>query len=242
MAIVIGGMLPIVVGALLVPVRGHVLDTNVALVLMTTVVIAASLGDRRAGVVAATTAAMSFNFLFTQPYLSLEIDSADDVETFLVLLVAGLVVGSVAGRRRTLRAKAAASRHEITRLHHIADLIAHDAQPAEIMFACERELIDLLALAACTFEAGPETPALPRLERTGTISGGSLRFRRGEFALPDEGVDLPVLHRGQRVGSFVLTPAPDGNASLEQRIVAVAIADQAGAALGPRRPQPEVPA
>jgi K+-sensing histidine kinase KdpD len=235
-AVALGGLLPIVVGALLVLVRPYVLNVNVALVLMATVVVAGSFGDRRAGVVAAGSAALSFNFFHTQPYLSLSIDSADDVETVLVLLACGLFVGTLAGRRRTLRAKAAASRQEISRLHRVADLIAHDAQPAEVMFLCERELAVLLTLVSCTFVAGPPRAVLPRLERNGTMKGGSLRFVHGAFALPHEGVDLPVLHRGQRVGSFLLTPTPDAGVSFEQRIVAVAIADQAGAVLGPLQP------
>jgi K+-sensing histidine kinase KdpD len=232
-AVVVGGTLPILVAGLLVPVRPHVLNANVALVLMATVVLAASFGDRRAGIVAGMTAALSFNFFHTEPYLSLSIDSADDVETFLVLLAAGLFVGTLAGRRRALRDRAAASRQEIARLHRIADLIAHGAEPAEVMFACERELVALLRLEACTFEAEADAPPRPTLERTGAISGGSLHYVRGGFALPIEGVVLPVLHRGQPVGSFVLRPAADTSASLEARIVAVALADQAGAVLGP---------
>ena len=52
-----------------------------------------------------------------------------------------------------------------------------------------------------------------------------------EFALPAEGVELLVLGRGRELGRFVLEPDPNEGASLEERIVAVALSDQLGAAL-----------
>ena len=51
------------------------------------------------------------------------------------------------------------------------------------------------------------------------------------FALPADGAELPVLGRGNVLGRFVLVPEPDTTVTLEQRVVAVAIADQVGAAL-----------
>ena len=52
---------------------------------------------------------------------------------------------------------------------------------------------------------------------------------RGGFELPAGGVELPVLARGQHIGRFVLVPTPGHSASLEERLVAVAIADQVAA-------------
>ena len=76
------------------------LNANVALVLVLVVVLAAVGGGRTAGAVAAVSAALSFNFFHTVPYLTLEIDSADDVETTLLLLAVGLAVGQLASYRR----------------------------------------------------------------------------------------------------------------------------------------------
>lgn len=232
LAVAAGGLLPIAVGATLVVVRAHVASANLALVLMATVVVV-SLGGRRAGVVAAITATLSYDFFLTRPYLSLTIDSADDVETAVVLLLTGLLVGGLAGRRWSAARDAATSRDEIRSLHRVADLVAHGAEPAEVLLACERELTALLGLHGCEFRAGTDHAVLPRLERNGTVAGGSRTFLRREFALPTPMVELPVLHRGLPVGSFLLTPAADVGVSLDQRVVAVAIADQAGAALTP---------
>jgi hypothetical protein len=45
------------------------------------------------------------------------------------------------------------------------------------------------------------------------------------------GVRLPVLGGGRQIGSLVLDPDPSIGVSLEERLVAVALADQLGAAL-----------
>jgi hypothetical protein len=58
-----------------------------------------------------------------------------------------------------------------------------------------------------------------------------MEFHDGGFALPPEGVELPVLGRGNVLGRFVLVPRPGTTVTLEQRIVAVSIADHVGAAL-----------
>ena len=76
------------------------------------------------------------------------------------------------------------------------------------------------------------------------MTGTTVRhFSRGELELPREGAELPVLARGQQIGRFVLEPRARAGVSLEARMVAVAIADQVGAALttpgvrGRMRPQ-----
>ena len=96
--------------------------------------------------------------------------------------------------------------------------------------AAQVELTELLRLRSCQFEAFPFTHPLPRLERSGVVSVMEYHGDRG-FALPADGAELPVLGRGNVLGRFVLIPRPDTTVTLEQRVVAVAIADQVGAAL-----------
>src|SRR6266545_3523131 len=74
--IALGGLAPIVVAAALVAVRDHVASVNVALVLGVIVVASGALGGRAAGMVSALTAAASFYFFHTRPYLSLLIHDA----------------------------------------------------------------------------------------------------------------------------------------------------------------------
>lgn len=229
--LVLGGLAPIATGAALVGVRGHIQNANVALILVVVVVTCAAIGGRLAGATAAVVSALAFTFFHTQPYLRLTIDSADDVETTLLLLAVGLLVGHITAGAMRARASAAESRLEIRRIHRIADQAARGQMAAEVLEAAQGELIELLKLRACRFEAQPFLSALPRLERGGQLDQRVWRYRDGGFELSPDGVELPVYGRGQQLGRFVLEPSAGVGVSLEQRVVAVAIADQVGAAL-----------
>ena len=231
---VIGGLGPIAVAALLVPLRDHVQTANLALIMVLVVVLAAAIGGRGAAALAAVVAAVSFDFFLTQPYLSLQIESADDLETMLILLVIGAAVGQIVVQARRNRLAAQRGAGEIAGLHRIAELAASGAPVDELVLALEGELTDLLGLDACRFEPVPATgaaPTLPRLERNGAVTGAHERhFAHGELSLPPE-LELPVLGRGREVGRFVLVARTGESASLETRTVAIALSDQLGAVL-----------
>ena len=223
-------------GAVLALARGVFRQTNAALVLMIVVVVVAAIGGRAAGMITALAAVLSFDFFHTRPYLSLTIDSRDDIETTILLLVAGIIVGTVAssGRPRA-RLQAADARTEIRRIHHVAEVAAGGADAATVIGTAQDELRALLSLRESRFEAMPFTHSVrrPELSRSGSIEPHQvMRFthtgHRTGFELPADGVDLPVLARGQKIGRFVLIPTPGVATTLEQRVAAVAIADQAG--------------
>jgi hypothetical protein len=228
---IIGGIGPIAVAAALVPLRTTIDNTNLALALVVVVVIAAVVGGRGAGALAAIIAAMSYDFFLTRPYLSLTIDSADDVETTVFLLVVGLLVGEIVVRFRRAQRHAARGASEIARLHRVAELAAGGSSVDELERAVADELVGLLDLRDCFFEPPPVGRPLPRLERNGAVTGVStLRFTGEEFTLPPE-LELPVLGRGRQLGRFVLVSDLTAGASLEERTVAVALSDQLGAVL-----------
>jgi hypothetical protein len=229
--VVFGALAPIGVAAALVGVRDHIQNANVALILVVIVVLAAAVGGRSGGVSAAIVSAVSFDFFHTRPYLRLTIDDADDIETTILLLVLGLLVGSIVARNWRAWASAEASSNEIMRLHRVAERAARGEEASEILLSAQSELTDLLHLRSCRFEAQPFLPGLPRLERSGYIDTRVRRLAERGFELPAEGVELPVYGRGQPLGRFVLEPTPGVGISLEQRVVAVALADQVGAVL-----------
>ena len=136
----LGGLAPIGAAMALVSLRNVMLNTNVALVLVTVVVVAASFGGRLAGAAAAVSAALSFDFFFTLPYLQLRIASADDVETTVLLLVVGLLVGTVGAKERRARSSADASRGEIRRIFRIAELAAHGDDASDVILVAQAEL------------------------------------------------------------------------------------------------------
>ena len=111
-------------------------------------------------------------------------------------------------------------------------MTARGEHAGDILEAAERELQDLLDLRQCRFEPAPSRREIPRIERTGAIHSRHHRFTlSGGLVLPAHGIGLPVWGRGIVQGQFVLVPSPDTGASVEQRLMAVAIADQVGAAL-----------
>jgi hypothetical protein len=238
LGLVFGGIAPILVAAAMVAIRDDIVATNAALVLVLIVVAASVIGGGWAGALAALTATLSFDYFLTQPYLSLTITSSDDAETTVLLLVIALAVGYLTARTKRSRAAERRGRDEIARIHRLAELVAHGRDSTAVLMAAQDELSSLLELKACRFETPPYVALLARLERNGTLSGplpGSKvahrRFARGGFELPEDGVELPVLTRGSQVGRFVLEPTSGIGTSLEQRVVAVALSDQVGAAL-----------
>ncbi|MGH9041880.1 MAG: DUF4118 domain-containing protein [Acidimicrobiia bacterium] len=234
--VALGALAPLVMGMALVGTRDWIDNANVALILTAVVVAAGAIGGRMAGAMAAVSAALAFDFFHTPPHLSLTIDSQDDIETTILLLIVGLTVGQLARRADTAKAQAAAGRSELGSIHRLAGLVARGAASAEVVEAAQTELTKLLRLRECRFEAAPFATLVeaPTLEREGMISGSRYRMTRSgelELELAADGLVLPVLARGQLVGRFLLDPTPGAGASLEERIVAVALADQVGASL-----------
>ena len=142
--------------AALVPLRDEIANANVALVLVVAVVAFASSGRRSAAALAAVAAAAGFNLFHTQPYLSLRISSRDDLETALLLLVVGLVVGEIALRGRRARALAVKERQDLQSLTGLGALVAEGEDPSYVLLATASELTHLLGLVDCRFEAAPD--------------------------------------------------------------------------------------
>ena len=234
--IALGTLAPIGAAATLVAVRDRVDNVNVALALTVVVVASGALGGRGAGMASALTAAVSFDFFHTRPYLSVLIHDADDVEMTILLLVLGLISGQLASRaRRTARLREG-ERNDFNRIRRLADQVAQGADAADVIAAARTELRSLFELVECQFEAAPFQHRLdiPRLERNGVVDHCRYRLqpnRELELELSSEELMLPVLARGQIVGRFLLDFGSDAGATLEQRVVAIALADQVGAAL-----------
>jgi K+-sensing histidine kinase KdpD len=233
----VGGLGPIAVAAALVPFRNDIEHTTCVLILVVVVVLAAMAGGRATGALGAIVAATSFDFFLTKPYLSLRIDSAADIETTVMLLVIGLLVGQMVVWAKRSRRAAQQAADEIARFRRVSEQAARGVSIDDLVHSVEAELIGLLHLETCHFERGAPTGTQPRLERTGTLTEHHRRFAGSEFALPREGVILPVVGNGKALGHLVMEPDPGVGVSLESRVVAVALADQLGAVLATRDDQ-----
>jgi K+-sensing histidine kinase KdpD len=225
---------PLLVAGLLIPFRSDLTSANVVLVFVLVVVLGAAIGTRWSGALTAVVAAMSYDFFFTKPYQSLKIANANDLETTVLLLAIGLVVAEIVAFTRRHRAKAATRGNEIQLLRRTAELVASGVSSDTVLSEVRRELVELLSLVECRYEAAPFWSTLPRIERTGAVEGKHRRWVGGEFTLPGFGAEIPVAARGRTFGRLVLVPDLSVGVSIEERIVAVALADQLGAALTTR--------
>src|SRR5262249_10145281 len=154
----------------------------------------------------------------------------DDIWTFFMLLVVALIAAEVGIRARRGSASAQESRAELARLLRVAEVSASGAELDDVVSSARAQLIGLFNLLRCIYQAGREGPSLPRLGHRGALEDSSL-VAWGEFVLPTGGVEVPVRGRGRELGRLVLY-APDATrASLDKRLVAVAIADELGLSL-----------
>lgn len=226
---------PLGLAAALVVVRDDVVIANIVLVLVIAVVGFGATGRRAAAVLAAVSAAVGFNLFHTQPHLSLRISSGDDVETAVLLLIVGLVVGEIALRGRRARYLVTQEQADLASIRGLGALVAEGERPDYLVLATASELTHLLALVDCRNETGPH-PGRPlaTVGRNGSTAWGPTSWETERWALPSDGVAIPVLTQGHEVGRFVLT-APAGLPDRREQLAkAVAMVDQAGAALAIR--------
>ena len=201
-------------------------------VLVVVVVAVSTLGRRLAGLLAAVSSAVWFDFFHTHPFYSFTIKSRDDVVTAGLLLVVGVIVGELAIRSRRHRATAASHGYDISRIHAIAELVADGERCRVRGDGCGGELRDLLTLTDVRFERSPfdDEHVLPVLDRSGQVFIGAIEWGADSMGLPTT-VVLSVDGNGRQWGRYLLTPTPGLPVPFERRVVAVALADQAGAAL-----------
>jgi hypothetical protein len=95
-AVLVALLGPFVVSVALVPLRDSFANTNAALILVLVIVAVATTGKRVAGVLAAVSAGVWFDFFLTRPYERLTIANQADLETTALLIAVG--VGVTAGR------------------------------------------------------------------------------------------------------------------------------------------------
>ena len=222
---------PLVVVAVLLPFRASWSNTNVALLLVVTVVAVAALGNRVAGALAAVSAAAWFDFFFTRPFERFTIAKPADVTTAVLLLLVGLAVSQLAARARRLQVIAITDAGYLAQIHDTAELTQTARSPDAVVDHVKQQLTGLLDLQACRFEYGSLLGHPPRLEPDGTVMAGQRRWNVELAGLPEDEIELRTFGNGQFYGRFMLQPKPGSRPSLQARLVAVTLADQAGRAL-----------
>jgi K+-sensing histidine kinase KdpD len=224
--------LPLVVAVVLVPFRHDIANTAAALLLVMVVVGVAAFGDRRAGWIAAASSGIWFDYFLTRPYERFSILATRDVETTIALFVVGLAVTEIAVRSRRHFAVAWAEGNYLALIHDLSDLVATGGSRDAVLAAAREDLIELLGLRECRFEETEATAVRAQLRRNGEVELGDERFDVGNNGLPAGAIELVVQSQGHVYGSFVMEAGEHRGVSIEQRIVALLLADQVGAAMG----------
>ncbi len=227
-------VVPLGVAGILVPFRSSFADTAAALVLVAVIVAIAVFGSRTAGYLATISATVWFDFFLTQPFQRLQITHRPDIETAVSLFVVGIVVTELAARNRHHHQAAAEQSDYVGLIYDLSELAASGAPASDVIERARTDLVDLLHLRSCRYDGGQPERARLRIEHDGQVVLGGGVWGVDELGLPGPEIELLVHDRGQTLGRFVLTPTPGFPVPLQRRVVAVALADQAGSVLRPR--------
>jgi K+-sensing histidine kinase KdpD len=230
----------LLIGLLVEPFRGNIGLENVVICYLLVVVAAAGVGGRAAGIVAAVSAALAYDFFLTTPYHTLVIDSLAQVITVVLLVATGIVV-SIGGRvRRRSAAIAEAHADAIRLLHKVTETAAAGGAVDRVAAEGLQRLLGARRVSvlrrspagfSVTVDVGEtrsplDLEALTHLDREGRIPQGHHRVLDGVMVLPLEGVALDLVAHQRPVGYLVVLPGRDVPADRTVRLAVAAMANE----------------
>ncbi len=233
-AVVAALVAPLAVCAALALFRDTIANTDAALVLVLVVVAVAANGYRVAGVLAAVSAAVWFDFLLTAPYETFAITHREDVETTVLLLATGVAVSELAVWGRRKAALAGAQTAYLAGIRSATEAVSAGGSATTLIQDVAGQLVRILGLTACRFEHGAAGLGQPaRLRRDGEVEWRHEVWDVERRGLPvDVDIELIVETAGRLKGRYLMRAAPDSHPTSAQRLVAVTLANQVGAGLG----------
>ncbi|MFF1820893.1 DUF4118 domain-containing protein [Kribbella sp. NPDC058245] len=226
-------VVPPVVCGLLALLRDSFDNANAALLLAVVIVGVAAAGWRSAGVLAAVSSAVWFDFFLTVPYNRFTIDSGDDVETTILLVLIGVAVSEIAIWGRRQQARASRHRGYLDGVITTSQAVSEGGSTQDLIDHVAAEITVVLGIDRVRFVAGGNRTSAPQLNPDGTVTRGGHVLKVERDGLPTNAeIELPIQHAGRVRGRFLLTAATHiARPDLEQRQVAVALADQVATAL-----------
>ena len=136
----VGPLVAILLGMLLVPLRGFTTASNFTFAFLAMTIVVAELGGRWAAVATALTSALSLDFFLTQPYLRLSIDDKHDIIAFVGLAACGLIAAALGAPRRSRIAARETARRQLDLLHAVVAQLDRaatlEARLADVLKAC----------------------------------------------------------------------------------------------------------
>ena len=229
---------PLALSLILVPFRTSFPNTDAALALLLVVVAVAAYGYRPAGYLAALSAAVWFDFFLTRPYERFTITRRADIETTVLLLIIGAAVTELAVWGHRQHAAATRRAGYLDGINAAARAVAAGESPEALIDEVSGRLTELLSLRTCRFEYGKAGLGRPaRLRSDGQVVTEHRTWDVPVEGLPpDTDIELLVENAGALQGRFLMRASPGARPTLEQRLVAIAFAEQVGAALAGSHP------
>jgi K+-sensing histidine kinase KdpD len=230
---------PLVAAAAMVPLRDHLPNTDLALIMVVAVALAVLPGSRAAALVAGVSAGVWFDFFLTRPYERFTIQRSTDIQTTVLLAVTAVLIGEIAVRRRQARTDHRVAHDEVISLYVTAEMLANGSAADQVVTLVAEQLTELLFLVDCRFDPTASHLDLPMLDRAGELDYNGQSWSARTQGLPNQQVVLPVESQGRWLGAYILRgPATPVPLSHDRRLAAIALSDLAGAALAgnTRRP------
>jgi K+-sensing histidine kinase KdpD len=199
------------------------------------VVAAAASGDRFAGVLAALSGGVWFDFFLTEPYQRFTIADPDDIEATVLLVLIGVGVTEIALWGHRQQAGAARRSGYLEGVLGAARIVSEGDTPASTLVdVVGRQITEVLGANSCRYIAGPIHDArIALLDHDGVVTRGGHAVDVEKSGLPYNEYVALLVRRGPRViGHFLVTATTNVTyPSKERRQVAVLLADQVAAAL-----------
>jgi K+-sensing histidine kinase KdpD len=228
-------LLPLVTCAVLANLRDSVTSATAALILVLWIVATSATGDRVAGLLAAVSGGLWFDFFLTKPYHRLAISDSDDIEITVLLVLIGIAVTEIALWGRRQQAGAARRSGYLDGVLSTAKAVAEGDTPTSTLIeVVAAQIIDVLHVDDCTFVPGPvHDRRMAILDQEGVLSRKGKVVDVARSGLPfDEQVAIVVRRGPQVLGHFVITAATRVVRPNRQQLrVAVLLADQVAPAL-----------
>jgi K+-sensing histidine kinase KdpD len=228
-------LLPLATCAILSTLRDSITAATAVLVLVLWVVAAAATGDRFAGVLAALSAGVWFDFFLTEPYHRFTIADPDDIEATVLLVLIGVGVTEIALWGHRQQGRAARRSGYLEGVLGAARIVSEGNTPASTLIdVVGSQITHVLGADNCRFVTGPIHDArIALLDHDGVVTRGDHTVDVDRVGLPHDEYIALLVRRGPRViGHFLVTATTEATyPSKERRQVAVLLADQVAAAL-----------
>lgn len=134
--IAVGAVL--LVTASLLPFRGFLSSTEIALTLLLVVLFSSTLFGSRAGLASATAGIVSFNFFFLPPFYTLAISDVENWITFGAFILTAIIVGQLSGYARRRAEESELRKAKIERLYDELKNAFDQASDAEALRRSEK--------------------------------------------------------------------------------------------------------